>query len=621
MSNLTTLTSLAMLKVNADAEKRDYLEYLRPFVLQILSSYKIEPITDVQIAHLISQDFGLKIPNSVINLFLKRLANKGILKKDNEIYILNKAVNAPPNLIPEMEKAKRHITAISKALYEYSQDKLYKLKDEKESLNIILAFLSEFSIECLKTYIFGTTLPKVLHKKHKMIVLTSQFLRDIHKNNPQLFDSFVVLTKGHMLANALICPDLDSLTQLFSKTTFYLDTPVIARLLGLAGEIRETAATEMVTMARKLGAKFAVFLHTKQELYNVIIGAAHFLDSPEGRGSIVREMRKAGKTYSDMILIANKIDDYLLKKGVRIIDTPKYNYDLQIDEAVFEGILEEEIDYYNPKARLFDINSVRSIYAIRESSAPCRLEDSKATLVTSNVAFAKAAFEYGKGHESTKEISSVITDFSLANIVWLKSPVEASELPKTEILSYSYAALNPPEALWVKYIQEIDKLKEQSEITARDHAILKCSLSVPEQLMDLTLGDEEALTKQNIREILEKTKGELTQEKDEMLLAEKDKHDKIKKELGEAIEDKMILENHLDKFVKKLSKFILLIPVYMLLILVTIFFWNKSNSIICKFIETVFVVVTACGFTIRDIFKLRSIIEKVVKRIIAGNIS
>ena len=49
MSKEITLLSLAMLKVNIDSG-RDYLEYLRPFVMQSLARKTTVPIDDESIA-------------------------------------------------------------------------------------------------------------------------------------------------------------------------------------------------------------------------------------------------------------------------------------------------------------------------------------------------------------------------------------------------------------------------------------------------------------------------------------------------------------------------------------------------------------------------------------------
>lgn len=613
-NNLTTLTSLAMLKVNVDAEKRDYLEYLRPFVLHVLLTENYDFVNDENISKSIQTAFGLRIPSRAIHRLLKRLVKNKLIKKDGELYVCDKSALPPSNNI-EAEKANaiRHIDCISKGLCGFSKDKILQIDNESEALEILLFFLSQFSIECLKTYIFGNTIPNPPKKSHKYIVIVSQFLRYINKNDKQLFDSFMILVKGHMLANALTCPDLDSLNQLYSRVTFYLDTPVVLQLLGLVGPEKERAAKETVSSARKLGAKFAIFTHTSQELYNAITGAAKYLNSPNGRGNIVRESRRAGRTYTDLILIAEKREKSLLALGVKTIETPNYeDHSAQINEEVFECLLDDEIDYYNPNAKTFDINSVRSIYALRKTSSPCRLEDAKATFVTSNKAFAKIAFEYGKQYESTKEVSSVITTFGLANITWLKSPLDASDLPKAELLSMSFAALNPSNSLWTKYLSEIDKLKNGSEITAEDHALLKCSLTT-ERLMEMTLGEEDALTSRGVKEILEATKKELTKEQEQKLLEEKDQHALTMTELDKNIEARLLIEQKLDRLAGFISKALLIVVIITIMLIIFFVFLN-DNSKIWRILGVLISMASIYGLSIKGIFglqrKLKEWIEK-----------
>ena len=71
---------------------------------------------------------------------------------------------------------------------------------------------------------------------------------------------------------------------------------------------------------------------------------------------------------------------------------------LQIDETAFEQVLDDEVAYYNPRARLaeYDVNSVRSIYVIRGRTPVLSIEKATAVFVTNNAGFARAAWEYGK---------------------------------------------------------------------------------------------------------------------------------------------------------------------------------------------------------------------------------
>ena len=124
----------------------------------------------------------------------------------------------------------------------------------------------------------------------------------------------------------------------------------------------------------------------------------------------------------------------------------------------------------------------------------------------------------------SREVSSVITDFSLANVAWLKAPMGAPQLPMTEVLAFSYAALRPSSALLNKFLKEIDKLEEKGNISSLDHQILRSDYRVNNELMELTLGDEAALTEETITKTLERVSSEIKKEVSKELDIEKKEH-------------------------------------------------------------------------------------------------
>ena len=201
--------------------------------------------------------------------------------------------------------------------------------------------------------------------------------------------------------------------------------------------------------------------------------------------------------------------------GLRTRPTPRYEEAFEIDERLLHEALSEEVSYGNPRAVEFDVNSIRSVYALRRGSNPRTIEHCNAVLVTSNSALARVAFEFGRRHESTQEVCSVITDFSLANIAWLKAPMAAPDLPRLELMALCQAAMEPREDLWKRYIEEIDKLQTLKSISARDHEILRFSLKAREELMNLTLGSEEAFSQKTIEQVLESAKRDITREIEE----------------------------------------------------------------------------------------------------------
>ncbi len=537
-----TLTSLAMLKVQID-HGGDYLNYLRPFILQILFDWKTDRVTDQSVRSEILEQFGLEIPQRTIQIVLRRLVKSNLLKREHGVYKISK--NLPdPGLAAKKADAERHITALVSGLMEFSKDRRRPISIEDDAIVAISSFLSEFDITCLQAYLRGTTIPDLKGSHKTDIVLVSEYVIHLQKTDPERFESLMIMVQGHMLSNALLCPDLKNNLTTYKNTTFYLDTPLLIRRLGLEGIVKQDSISELISLLRRLNGKVATFQHSREELNRVIHGAADHISRNDGRGAIVMEARSQGTTKSDLLLCAEKVDDMLKDANIDVKPTPIYIPEFQISETDFERILEDEVSYFNPHAREYDINSVRSIYVLRKNTIPLSIERSNAILVTSNSKLSLSAWRYCKQHDTSCRVSTAITDFTLANVSWLKAPMGAPSLPKSEILAFSYAALQPSLDLLNKYMNEVNKLKEKNKITSRDHQLLRGSPSAYDELMDLTLGDERALTEETITETLNRVHGEITKEESEKTVAEKRQHEKTKQKLTQYIEkDSEIQEN------------------------------------------------------------------------------
>lgn len=539
----STLTSLAMLKVHVD-QGQDYLDYLRPFILQVLVRHSPDPVTDAVVRDHIRTDFGLEIPDRAVQVVLKRLSRQYPLKKEQGIYRITG--NLPdPRIGAEKADADRHIRAVVAGLRTFSGTTGKPIANDDDAVTAICAFLTQFNIPCLRAYLRGTAIPAIKGHQDAQIVLVSKYVLALQNTEPERFESFLVVVKGHMLANALLCPDLQYAPKTYKGVTFYLDTPLLVRRLGLEGEPKEAAVESLIALLLNLGATVATFSHSRDELERVITGAAQHIESPDGRGAIVTEARRRGTTKSDLLVLAGQIDDKLKDARVEVISTPRYIADFQIDEAAFEKALTDEVSYFNSRAKEYDINSVRSIYVLRSRTSPTTVERSKAVLVTSNAGFSRAAFKFGQKHEESREVSSVITDFSLANMAWLKAPLGAPSLPMTEVLAFSYAALQPSKELLDKYMGEIDKLEKQGKITTRDHQLLRSSQLAQDEMMNLTLGEEDALTEQTVTETLNRVTSEIKKEESEKYRAEQAKHQRTREELASAQEEKKTLQSKL----------------------------------------------------------------------------
>lgn len=547
MDNATTLASLAMLKVNADTYKNDYVDYLVPFVSYVLSQARPDPVTKTGTQQLLREEFRLEIPLHVIEYVLRRIAKKTFLKRENHQFHIAKDL-PERDIDSKRAAAQRYQTVVVNKVKEHAATEFGVEWDNDKAVDAILAYLAQFSIECLKSHTHECVLPQFREIQEQDLFIVNSLIMHAHGNWPDVFDCVIALVQGHMLANALICADLESTKQKFDKVMFYFDTPLVIKLLGLEGEHSETAATELLQLVQGLRGRVAIFSHTFDEIDRVIHAAEGNLDNPEIIGPIVDEARKSGRSASDLALLRGRLEKMIRSHAISIHQTPRHSHDYQIDEAGLEGAIKNEINYRNPRALQDDINSIRSIYELRSGQEPRRIESANAIFVTSNSLLAKAAAEFGRHDESRLAISSVITDFSLANIAWLKAPLTV-EIPRLELLANCYAAMEPSETLWSKYVAEINKLERDGVITPDDHAILRYSSKAREELMYLTLGAEDELSPLRFNEILDRVKEDLVREKEAS-------HNRTKAELRRMQEEKLKGETRRTEVAEKIGRIV-----------------------------------------------------------------
>jgi hypothetical protein len=503
----STLTSLAILKVDIDEGNRDYVDYLAGFVIEALAIRRPEIASETNVVQFLDDEFGFRIPMKAVQTVLRRIAKstKYLVLRDRA-YFTTSALPKPAMAI-RRTAAEQQIQTVIEGLCQFSQKiGVNPPWTHEKATSAILSFLSRFAIDCLRTHVFNTVLPQVPESGVIEHYVVGKFVRDAHSANRELFNSFIVLVKGQMYANALTCPDLQSLDKKFRTLTCYLDTPVILDLLGLHGKAFEAATKELVELVTDLTGSVHVFQHTFEEVLNVLRFAIDHYDDLRASNRILRELRATNEPKSDLILTAGNLEERLKSLKVRVVETPLYAEKYQVDEEALRVALLDEIGYLGESALSFDVNSVRSVYVKRKGTTPVRLEDAVAVLVTSNSRFAKAAYDTGKSHNSSREVSPVITDYSLANVSWLKSPLKRPTMPEKETLALCYAGMEPSPALFEKYVSTMDSMHKRGMISEDDHALLRASGVAQSDLMNLTMGDDEALTEKSISKILADTK-------------------------------------------------------------------------------------------------------------------
>jgi hypothetical protein len=513
-----------MLKVNADTQGKDYLDYIVPFVCYVLEKNRPKRISDSSTQDFLKQEFGLTLPVQAVGLVLRRLARRRILKRESNGFVI--AGPIPIGKIDERRSAaRRQQKVLSSHLRQFVEGNYQLTWSEADAITAFVQYLSHFSVECLRTFASGKALPAVPIGRGRNLFIVGAFIAYCYDAEPAVFECIVVFVKGNMLANALLCSDLDALERKFTGVTFYIDTPLFMWLARLWGAHRYAAASELLEQLRTLNARVAIFDHTVAEIQHVLQSCESNIDNPKASAwRMIAAMRDAGITKTDVTFLRGSLSRELASLGIIQEDDPPYRKEFQIDESYLQNALDEDIRYMNPKALEDDVNSIRCIYALRRGKRPLHLEDAIAVFVTTNARLAEAANKFGQEQEASREVSPVITEFSLANIAWLKAPLRAPELPMFELMAECYAVMEPRHSLWTKYLDEIQRLAEKGRITADEHEVLRSSVVAREELMNLTLGAEEDLTERTLSQVVERVKADLAKEKDIEITNEQMRH-------------------------------------------------------------------------------------------------
>lgn len=85
-------------------------------------------------------------------------------------------------------------------------------------------------------------------------------------------------------------------------------------------------------------------------------------------------------------------------------------------------------------------------------------------------------------------IPPVLHDSVITNLMWLKNPSEAPDLPRQRLIAETFAATHPQEHLWKRYIEAVNIFESTNQgISQEDIVRLRYSQGAREILMEKTL--------------------------------------------------------------------------------------------------------------------------------------
>lgn len=645
------IRSLAFIKVSWDQNKEDYIDSFIPFfaTLMVKKSYTSIGTDTKQITTMVNEfkeEFGLLISYHALISIVEQAKKLNLIEKKGHNYTLTDEIYNYDcgNKIEEFSRkyGKLLDSFISFAVEQYNE--IIAIEKAEE---ILIGFLKQYDLELLFASYDKSSLPHVEMQK-KEIYLFSKYVEHLEAQEPELFKNLVDVAVGHTLSNIMNCgddfkklskPSLDGIN-------LYLDTRFILRLIGAEGILFNNVYSKLVKELNNEGLNLCIFNHTFDEIDGILQNALFFIDAPTYQplkaSPVLRYFKELGYKETDVQLFINKLEATLEKYNIGIKEGPDPNTHIkyQIDEGELESTIIETYQWTDMRVSqkehviLKDVQSISYIYKFREGNKPHTINQSKYIFVTTNskLAYASKKFEksiYGNGFY----IPVTVTDIFIGTLIWLRKPEKLIADSERRLIASVYAALNPSDELLKQYINEIDKLKKNEEISEDDYILLRDSQVAKKLLTEETLGDpnrftpktpieileeieekaERKLAKEreeheNTREMLEDDKKRIEEEAKSKLLMERKEHAKTKK----------MLEDENRKKDKKANQIAWGAAIIMVLIFIPIailsFFnlygWMKWVSVA---ISAIFIIFSILGITVNSIKnKFKAIIIKLL---------
>lgn len=502
-----TILSMALLKVNWDYSRKDYLENFVPIVAECirLSQEDVVSLPDLQ-QQLLTR-FGLRFPQNAIRVILRRVGKQGYIRSENRVYMRNPGKLARLQFHDAQQRVLQMHGALIRELVLFCQDESSITWSAEEGEAALQSYLEENQPLVATRAGQSTLIPQSGIPNKSVRFLIGSFIRHLQETHSASFEYLDTIIKGNMLANAVFLTEPGQHQRRFRNTEIYFDTSLLIFSLGYAGKPREAPCIELLELLYETGAQLRCFAHTLDEVRGALDACAYLM--AEGRlrdayGPSIEYFLSQGFTASDVELRSARLERDLEGLRIRIVDKPPYTpHKYVIDEKKLTATLQERIEYSNPNAVARDVDSISAVMRLRRGRQPSILEESGALFVTTNSSLAYESRNFCCEDAPPSVVSPCVTDYALTNLLWLKKPLEAPDLPRKRIIADCYAATQPDATLWGRYLKEIDKLEKEGRISPDDYYMLRHSLYAKTELMRLTLGEPEAFVQATVPEILE----------------------------------------------------------------------------------------------------------------------
>lgn len=577
-----TLLSLAILKVNWETNRKDYIDNFIPLIGSLLLKNDNDEISLERLQSDFFATYGLMIPLNPLKTILNRMTKDVYVNKSYGKYYSQRQKLLDLDISKRAKKLTNEYDSLISKLEDYCKTKFQIECNISELENAFISFLKDYDLEILFLTNSISTLPEIKEsKKFKYII--SSFIIEMSENDAAVFEFISDISIGYSLAQSILFTELNSYSGKLTNLNFYLDTPFVFNLLGLNGDYKKKSSEELIQTLNEEKVNLFLLQTNYDEIDSILNDCFNTLDAGnyviEKASKIVRYCHKNSISASDIQQKIVKLKDILKDYNIYSDKVPTYNEskEYQIDEVLLNEIItntyskvitDENIAELESKGTIQrDIKVLGGMYKLREGLRPRNIKDSKHLFLTTNSSLAYASRVYElKQNGSSHFIPVCLTDVFLGTIIWLQSPMKVESINQKKLIADCYSATQPNEKLIQKYILEIEKSKNEKKISSDDYYLLRSDRTALNLLEQFTLNDPDLFDNSTTEEILSRIINGIKQVEIEKYEEEKLSHEgtkiqveRLEYEKEKLLEEKDILPNKLAQILGSLIFYFLII--------------------------------------------------------------
>lgn len=632
--------------LNSKILGEDLIEAYIPFVSTLIAKRQYDEFDIQQICEDFYNEYSFKIPAMPMTEILNRMAKTGTLIKNRKGKIIpnyDKIIETDFNEVSrdnlmEFENIKNKYIEYASNYYDF-------FIEESKAEENLCNFIKENYIETIidEEYIKNISVSLDDNVIKDDIYILYKFIIYLYENEYHLFKIIKNFCLGYTVAGALSLDNISSNKRGFMDKKIFFDTKFILRVLGMEGEFYKKSYKSIIDILKENNCKLYIFRHTYDEIREILENAKIRMKQnreyeeniPQVQRFFIEEKYSEGEIKLFIATLEKKLKE--LSIYISNVEYAKSTDRYQIDEEqLYLQIIDiyknrnQNFDEENKKETIYrDIKSIALMYREMKGNRSLSLETSQNFFVTTNKALAYACNNFNKTLGKKESISPCITDIFLGTILWFQNPIRYDELKESQIIANCYAAIRPNSVMINKFSKEVDKLKNDNQITSEDYDLLKNYEVLNSMLSDKVMGNIDNVNEDITYEILNDIKTELRKDLQEKLEEEREKNKKIEEEKNrieqKSIETIEIIKKEAKKKAKvkiiRSAAISIIIPTFLVIldlsfnIIDIINSGNKSNVIISRIIiYLMMAILSICSLT-KDFKNLPEIEKKEYEKV------